>query len=277
MDSPYTINTLVDGLNFPEAPLVDRQGQIWCTELFAGAITRLDTPVPQRISVGTTANGMIEDAQGKFYVTDSAENIVRWVDAATAQVKPLFDKTDEGETIHRPNDLCFDKRGNLLVTCHAEGRTTPDGYIVVQTLAGEVKKVSTQKYFPNGIAFDESGTTLYFSETYKHRVWKATWNADVCAIEHEAPWVEVGGPIGPDGMCLDTEGNVYVTVFDQSKIEVMSPEGTIIETIRLPYARPTSCAFDTSGRHGLLVTDADQGLLFSVNHAAEGLSPFRRP
>ncbi|WKN42778.1 SMP-30/gluconolactonase/LRE family protein [Tunicatimonas pelagia] len=276
MNSPYTIKTLMDGLNFPEAPLIDQRGRIWCTELFAGAITCLDANAVRRLSVGTTANGMIEDAQGDFYITDSAENVVRWANAETGEAKPLFDKTNEGETIHRPNDLCFDKLGNLLVTCHAEARTTPDGYVVVQTLAGEVKKVSTKKYFPNGIALDALGTTLYFSETYKHRVWKATWNPNACVIEHEVPWVDVGGPIGPDGMCLDCQGNVYVTVFDQSKIEVISPEGTIIETIRLPYARPTSCAFDTSGQHGLLVTDADQGLLFSVNHAAEGLPPFRR-
>ena len=105
---------------------------------------------------------------------------------------------------------------------------------------------------------------------------KGTWNAETATIENEAPWVEVGGPIGPDGMCLDIDGNVYVTVFDQGKIAVISPLGKVVETIPLPYKRPTSCIFDTTGRYGLLVTDAEKGILFNINHRGKGLPSFKR-
>jgi len=271
-----TVQILADQLNFPESPLVDRYGNIWCTELLAGNLVRVHPDGPIRFNVGVTANGMIEDRSGNFFVTDSQNNAVRYFNPKTQKTTEIFGSFSNGQPIYRPNDLCFDQYGNLLVSCHAEARTTPDGYLLVQTSDGHVQKVSEGKFFPNGLAFDAEGTTLFFSETYRHRVWKAYWNAEAAKIEQEAPWVTVGGPIGPDGMCLDTEGNVYVTVFDQSRIEIISPEGTIIETIHLAYKRPTSCAFDPLGRYGLLVTDAEQGVLLSVDIPAKGLSLFKR-
>ena len=170
MNSSYKLTTLLKGLNFPGAPIVDKKGDIWCTELFAGSITKFSKDGPNSIRIGTTANGMIEDAHGNFYVTGSAENAVRLCNPKTGQVSLLFDKTGNGELVYRPNDLCFDKRSNLLVTCHAESRTRPGGYILVQTPIGNVRNISKEKFFPNGIAFDESGTTLFFPGTYKHRV-----------------------------------------------------------------------------------------------------------
>ncbi|MDO9256858.1 MAG: SMP-30/gluconolactonase/LRE family protein [Bacteroidales bacterium] len=59
-------------------------------------------------------------------------------------------------------------------------------------------------------------------------------------------------------MALDKEGNIYVAVFDQKCIKVISPEGRIIQEIELPGNRPTNCAF-VPCKYRLVVTEAERG------------------
>lgn len=186
---------LLDGLAFPESPLIDKVGAIWCTEIMGGTLVRLFKGQMSRYSVGEKINGVIIDANDLLYFTDSGKNQVCKFNYKTDEVTVLIDNV-AGTPIYRPNDLCFDSIGNLLVTCHAEGRRSPNGYLISQSTNGEVKKISTNKYFPNGIAFSADGQTLYFSETYKQRIWKASWNDLKAEITHEEPWIDVGGPLG---------------------------------------------------------------------------------
>ena len=263
MNKHFPIIILTDRLNFPESPCFDALGNPWFTEIKAGCLTKLVGSELKRYQAGGNVNGMVFDAAGDIWFTDSENHKLRKYFPRENRFTDVLDSV-AGQKLNRPNDLAFDAVGNLVFTCHADGRTEPHGYLVALTKDGNPKVVSRNKFFPNGIAFSQDGRWLYFSETYKWRVWRAAWDAATATILSEEPWVETGGPIGPDGMALDAEGNLYVTVFDQSRIAVISPAGKIIETIPLPVKRPTSCAFDPSGRLGLVVTDADQGCLMSL-------------
>ena len=269
------ITTLATGLNFPEGPNFAADGKLWFTELKAGCLTCFDGGKLERHVAGGNINGMRFDAAGDIWFTDSENHKLRKFFPRKNRFADVLDSVG-GEKLNRPNDLAFDAAGNLIFSCHADGRTEPLGYLVVLTKDGNPKVVSRNKFFPNGIAFSQDGRWLYFSETYKWRIGRAVWDAASASILDEQPWVETGGPIGPDGMALDEAGNIYVTVFDQSRIAVISPVGKIIETIPLPVKRPTSCAFDPSGHLGLVVTDADQGCLLSLNLNRRGAKLFFR-
>lgn len=269
------ITILAAGLDFPEGPSFDSEGRLWFTELKAGCLTCFDGAKPERIFTGGTTNGMVFDAAGDIWFTDSDNHKLRKYLRREPRFEDVLDSVG-GEKLNRPNDLAFDSEGNLIFSCHADGRTAPLGYLVARCRDGSAKVISRNKFFPNGVAFSADGRWLYFSETYKWRVWRAAWDATSASISDEQPWVETGGPIGSDGMALDEEGNIYVTVFDQSRIAVISPAGKIIETIPLPVKRPTSCAFDPAGRLGLVVTDADQGCLLSLNLNRRGAKLFFR-
>jgi gluconolactonase len=206
---------------------------------------------------------MVIDAQGRIWFCDSEKKAIRRFNPENHQVETIADKVGE-ETLNKPNDLAFDSEGNLVFTCPGDSRQEPSGYVCVLQKNGLVKKITTEKYFPNGLAFSPDGRTLTIAETYKHRLWKGDWNAKTCEWTNAKVWVELDGGIGPDGMAFDSEGNLYVAVFDTGKIKVISPKGKIIEEIQTLGKRPTNCAFDPSGKLGLVVTEAEKGLLLSI-------------
>lgn len=119
----------------------------------------------------------------------------------------------------------------------------------------------------NGLAFDATGSTLFYIDTLPHRSIEAfdvapdgelTNRRTVCRVE--------GG--NPDGMAIDLEGMLWVAVWDASEVRRYSPEGELLETIALPAKRPTAVALVdrllviTTARIGLPEPgDADGALL----------------
>ncbi|NJO01722.1 MAG: SMP-30/gluconolactonase/LRE family protein [Bacteroidia bacterium] len=179
------------------------------------------------------------------------------------------------EMLNKPNDLAFDALGNLVFTCPGNSRQEPTGYICALQPDGRVTKIPEHMYFPNGLAFAPFEDALIIAETYRHRLWKGHWNASALKWEDAHPWVEVGGPIGPDGMAFDQAGNLYVAIFDQAQIKQINPQGEIREVYPLSGRRPTNCAFDLSGKHGLIVTEAERGEILSLSVDQPGFPLFR--
>ena len=92
-------------------------------------------------------------------------------------------------------------------------------------------------------------------------------------------------PIGtPDGLALDTAGNLWVAIWDGSRVVQLSPDGEELAQILLPVSRPTSVAFGGLKMRTLYITSASvdlsedeksaqpyAGALFSVEVGAKGL------
>jgi len=64
----------------------------------------------------------------------------------------------------------------------------------------------------------------------------------------------------PDGLCVDQAGNIWVAIWDGSCILQLSPEGEVLQEIRLPVSRPTSLTFGGEDLRDLYITSASTGL-----------------
>lgn len=83
-------------------------------------------------------------------------------------------------------------------------------------------------------------------------------------------------------MAAGQDGLIYVAVYSAGQVKAVARDGTIARVFDLPGANPTNCAFDPSGRLGLIVTEAEKGLLLSLTGLGLGLPLFapngaRRP
>lgn len=269
------INILIDQLNFPEGPCFDSKGRFWCTEILSGNLLCYDNGKINKYHVGSKLNGAAIDGKDRVWFTDSERNLIAVFNPETKKCTTVCDQI-EGKPLGRPNDMVFDRKGNLIISCHNDGRTEPTSSLIVLDRQNRAKTIARNKYFTNGIAFAPDGKTFIYSETYNQQLWKAWWNDHKLSIIREEPFARTDGPKGPDGIAFDNQGNLYVTVFDQGKIDVINPEGRTINSIELPYNRPTSCAFLPNMKSGLIVTEAEVGLVINIKIDAKGQTVFLR-
>lgn len=261
--TPLRHTVLADGLLFPEGPLVDRAGDIWCVELRGGALCRISPEgQTERHVVGGAPNGLALDSHGNIWYCDAERNEIRHFDIATARVQSVAGSVD-GHDLDAPNDLAFDAAGNLLFTCPGNSRQQPTGYVCCLSPTGSVRVIAAGLLFPNGLAFAAGGTRLYLAETYGPRVSSATWDASSPHSLSLQPCFETPGPIGPDGLAIDRQGRVHACLYSAGAVLIADADGHVQRSVPVPGGRPTNCAFDPRGRYGLLVTEAAKGTVLS--------------
>jgi gluconolactonase len=263
---------LAEGLLFPEGPLVDLEGNIWCVELRGGALCCISTHgAPERHVVGGAPNGLALDQNGDLWFCDSENNEIRHFETATARVSSVLGSID-GRDLAAPNDLAFDAAGNLLFTCPGNSRKEPTGYVCCLSATGQGRIIADQLLFPNGLAFASGGDRLYLAETYRLRVSVTAWNSASPHTLSLSPCFDTPGPIGPDGLAIDASGRVHACIYGAGTVLIVSADHRQ-HNVPIPGGHPTNCAFDPLERFGLIVTEAARGSVL----AFPGLGPGERP
>ncbi|NXU43921.1 RGN protein, partial [Drymodes brunneopygia] len=65
----------------------------------------------------------------------------------------------------------------------------------------------------------------------------------------------------PDGMCIDTEGKLWVACYDGGRVIRLDPEtGKRLQTVKLPVDKTTSCCFGGKDYSEMFVTSATDGM-----------------
>lgn len=264
------MRVIADDLRFPEGPTFAPDGSLWCVELKGGGLCRWQGGERVRIATGGEPNGIAIDAAGRVWFCDAGNRSVRVHDPAAGTTRTVVDRLD-GASLGKPNDLCFDVAGNLLFTCPNDGRTEPRGYVCCLTPAGRLSVIARDLYFANGLAFTADGTELIIAETYRQRLWRGAWDAAACRWSGRV-WAEgLTGAPGPDGLAFAADGLLWAAVYGSGQLMAVDAQGAIVRRIDLPGKNPTNCAFDPSRKLGLVVTEAEKGLLISLPELGPGI------
>ncbi|MHC4984567.1 MAG: SMP-30/gluconolactonase/LRE family protein [Planctomycetota bacterium] len=269
------VDILADGLAFPEGPVFDHDGNLWCVELQGGDLACYHDGQITRFATGGNPNGAAVDANGRIWFCDSGDDVhaVRRFDPSTGQFETLCE-TASGRRISKPNDLAFDSVGNCVFTCPQYTEDQPPSFVCCLRPTGEATVIAEPFKFSNGLAFTDKDQTLIVAETQTDRLWKGRWDATACKWLDPAPWGDVEphtGPGGPDGMAFGADGLLYVAVYGSSQIRAVDADGKVVKTFDLPDQNPTNCAFDPAGEFGLVVTGAETGLLLSLPDLGPGV------
>ena len=265
---------LADGLRFPEGPAFAPDGSLWCVELQGAGLVRWCAGAMTRYATGGAPNGAAVDAQGRIWFCDAQHHAIRRLDARSGEIETLASEVD-GHPLNKPNDLAFDRAGNLVFTCPGDSRQEPTGYVCCLLKDGTVRKIATGLYFPNGLAFTADGAGLVIAETYRQRLWRGTWNDATCEWCEPTVWAEgLHGAPGPDGMAFAADGSLWVAVYGSGGLVRVNAAGGVIDHHPAGGLNPTNCAFDPAGLLGLVVTEAEHGNLWSHSGIGPGILLF---
>lgn len=257
---PLTL--VADGLQFSEGPLW-RDDHLLFSDISADQILRLDPPAQLllfRMPSGQ-ANGLALDSAGRLLAAEHGPRRIS-ITLANGSVQTLTDHY-QGMRYNSPNDLAVAGTGQIYFTDPDYGladpglrelpfngvfRRDPDGSVQLEWPG----VIGTNQ--PNGIGLAPDQATLYLTDTQAGQL--LAFDVGGSGALGNQRVLASGLPI-PDGLCLDSLGNVYVATWGNG-IEVYSADGAHWGTIPIPH-QATNCAFGDADRHTLYIT-AQQAL-----------------
>ncbi len=263
------------GFEFVEGPAFDREGNLFVVNLKGGYISRI-TPrkkVSVFVNTGGAPNGASFHANGHLFVCDCKLKTVldiapdgTIVDAITGWEKSL---------IQGPNDLVFTSDGGYYFT-DPEGSSAenPIGAVYRVNPEGAVSQFAPGLAYPNGLAILEDERRLFIAETMTLCIHEFALRSDGTSqagrVHAELP----AGGVGPDGMALDVEGNLYVAYYGYGKVMVLDQWGNIAREIDAGGKNPTNLAFGGKGRKSLYITETETDSVYVVKNDIPGMALF---
>lgn len=154
----------------------------------------------------------------------------------------LFDPSDGSDEeiatgLGEPNFIVTTPWDTILVSDDRPG----EGKILEVTREGDVTTWSDDVPTPNGMVFSLDGTTLYVAATFEDEgLWRIPVSSEGVPGNAER-WVPFEGT-APDGVAIDSEGNVYVALNTAGRIAKVGRDGSS-STLAMGMTGPASIAF----------------------------------
>ena len=139
-----------------------------------------------------------------------------------------------------------------------DSEQSASGAFYVLDRSGEIVRLDEGFRVPNGPTFSLDGQTLYENDS----ALKRTYAYDLSKggqLLNKRIFHQFSEDDGfPDGMTTDQKGNVWIAMWDGSRIQRLDAQGRKFGAIETPVQRPTNCVFIDERR--LVFTSAAIGL-----------------
>ena len=237
--------TIAEAFQFTEGPVWHPEGYLLFSDIPASTIYRYvpGGEAAPYLTPSGNSNGLTFDREGRLLACEHGGRRVSRMGVAGG-MDTLADQYG-GKRLNSPNDIVIHSSGAIFFTDPPYG-IDPDpgeqGFNGVYRLDpnGDVTLLSQDMNRPNGLALSLDESLLYVDDTRNRHVLAYPLDSDLGVGE---PGVLVDMNVeaqgGPDGMKLDSQGNLYVT--GPGGLWVVTPEGEHLGTIEFPQLPANLC------------------------------------
>jgi sugar lactone lactonase YvrE len=218
-----------------------------------------ETGARRTYTVGQMVGTVVPRAAGGLLL--AVEQGLAGLDLATGVMTPLWQHTPSQPGI-RFNDGKCDPIGRFWAGTMALDARPGAGSLYRFDPDGSVHTMVRDVTVSNGLTWSLDNRTFYYIDTPTQAVAAFEYNRDTGAIANRREVIQIDPATGaPDGMTIDTEGMLWIAHWDGSRVTRWNPaDGSLLQTIRLPVARVTSCWFGGPNLNELYITTASIGL-----------------
>lgn len=236
IDKDHKIEQLATGFDFTEGPIWHpKYKSVIFSDILGNSIYswRADGGVQKRNRHSYMANGNAYDTQGRLLTCEHATSRVSRTEMTTGAYEVLATHFD-GKQLNSPNDIVVRSDGQIYFTDPTSGRSAGYGvprepelpFSGVYRLDPDSRALTLlvdDFVRPNGLCFSRDEKQLFVNDTRKFhiRVFDVTADGGVANGRLFAKTKGEGAGV-PDGMKIDSEGNIYccgpggIHLFDSS-------------------------------------------------------------
>ena len=140
-------------------------------------------------------------------------------------------------------------------------------------------------HITNGMDWSPCDKYFYLCDSGSKQIFKYDYDSENGTLgERSIFYSHDSGSGTPDGLCIDTDGCLWVAIWDGWQVIKLNSQGNIIMQIDLPIPRPTSCCFGGEDMSTLFVTSArirlsttqlieapESGSIFTIRTKSKGV------
>ena len=247
----YETTILTEGLLFPEGPRW-HEDKLWFSDMHDRWVRTVDLSGKKEQIVEVPAS-----PSGLGWLPDGRLLVVSMIDRRLLRLDPegLSEVADLSRLASfHCNDMVVDRQGRAYIGNfgfdYAAQETISPAEIVLVHPDGQARVVAKDVFFPNGCVITPDGRTFIVAETFGNRLTAFDIEPDG-ALSNPRLWAHLEG-VHPDGICLDSEGAVWVAAPTPGQVFRVKEGGTITDHVKVS-AKPFACMLGGPERRTLFV------------------------
>ncbi len=240
LEPTYKTEVLAEGFQYLEGPRW-HDDRLWMSDMFGGKVhtVGMDGQVETVVDVPARPSGL-------GFLPDGTPLIASMKDRCLLRLEDgsLIPHAQLGSLVTGDvNDMVVDAQGRAYVGNFGfdlfGGADYRNANLVMVSPTGEAEIVVEDVEFPNGTVILPGGETLIMAETWGHRLTAFNINSDG-TLSGRREFADLG-EYGPDGICLDEEGAVWVSAFNHCNYLRVLEGGTITHRIDMGDRHAVAC------------------------------------